>query len=192
MTSEGKAEPTIEPHLDLDDAVETRDFTKWMWLGVIALFIVMGIALYLNSGLNPTVSMVRARHILVKFDERDPTERAQALTRIRDIRERVLNGEDFSRLARDNSNDPVSASKGGDLGYVTHAMLDPMIDQYIWSAPVGQLSDIIQTKFGFHIVVVDDRRLSEADAFEARRREQAGQNPAGAAQPAPAAAPAPR
>jgi parvulin-like peptidyl-prolyl isomerase len=176
MTSKSRA---VEAELDLD--TEPRDYTKWVWLGVIALFVAMGVVLYLYSGLNPQVSQVRVRHILVAFNASDPAQRGQALTRIRDIRERVLKGEDFGKLARDNSNDPGSASRGGDLGYVKKGELDAAFDAYIWRAPIGQLSDIIQTQHGFHIIVVDERRLSEADAFEERRRQQA-------ATPAPATA----
>lgn len=161
--------------LDIDEVAEGRDYTKWIWFGVIALFVAMGVALYMGEGISPSISTVRVSHILIAFNEKDPTERAQALTKIREIRERVLQGEDFAKLAREYSNDPGSASKGGDLGYVQHAILDPKIDGYIWTAPVGQLSDIIQTRFGFHIVVVVDRRLSEADAFEERKRLQTEQ-----------------
>lgn len=158
--------------LDIDEVAEGRDYTKWIWFGVIALFVALGVVLYMSEGISPSVSTVRVRHILIAFNENDPTERAQALNKIREIRERVVQGEDFGKLARDYSNDPGSASKGGDLGYVQHAILDPKIDSYIWTAAVGQLSDIIQTKFGFHIVVVDDRRLSESDAYEERKRMQ--------------------
>lgn len=170
MSSEQKVDSF---RLDIDEVAEGRDYTKWVWFGVIALFVALGAVLYMSEGISPSISTVRARHILIAFNENDPTERAQALTKIREIRERVLQGEDFSQLARDYSNDPGSASKGGDLGYVQRSILDPKIDGYIWSAPVGQLSDIIQTKFGFHIVVVEDRRLSESDAFEERKRLQA-------------------
>ncbi|MCC6797760.1 MAG: peptidyl-prolyl cis-trans isomerase [Candidatus Hydrogenedentes bacterium] len=170
MSSEHKVESL---GLDIDEVAEGRDYTKWVWFGVIALFVVLGAVLYTSEGISPSVSTVRVRHILISFNDADPTERAQALTKIREIRDRVLQGEDFGKLARDYSNDPGSASKGGDLGYVQHAILDPKIDGYIWTAPIGQLSEIIQTRFGFHIVVVDDRRLSEADAFEERKRQQA-------------------
>lgn len=162
----------------LDDAPGPRDYTKWVWAGVLVLFAVLGGALYANSGLDPQVSIVRGRHILIKFDATDPAERGRALDRIRDIRERVLKGEDFGKLARDNSNDPGSASKGGDLGFVTKGELNESIDQYLWTAPIGQLSEIITTGYGFHIVVVDDRRLSDFDALKEQQKAQSTQTPA--------------
>ena len=160
---------------------------------MIFLFAAMVLALYLNSGLNPQVSMARARHILIKFDQRDPAERGQALTRIRDIRERVLKGEDFAKLAREYSNDPGSASAGGDLGYMKKGDLDPAIDSYVWTAPVGQLSDVLTTQYGFHIVVVVDRQLSAPDALEEQRRGKSNPKPAkDGVSPAPSTSQAPK
>jgi len=171
----------LQVDMELDGAGRERDTTKWVWLGVIGLFVAMGAILYVYSGLNPQVSVVRIRHILVTFDKKDPASRAQALERIRGIRERVVKGEDFGKLARDNSNDAMTAAKDGDLGYVTRGQLDAAIETYAWSAPIGQLSDVITSSFGFHIVVVDDRRLSKADQL-AERQPAAG-NTAPAAKP---------
>lgn len=169
---------------NIENAPEPRDYTKWLWAGVLVFFGVLALILYLKSGLDPQVSLVRVKHILIQCNAADPADRGQALKRLRDIRERVLQGEDFGKLARDNSNDPGSASKGGDVGYVKKGELAPQIDQYIWSAPIGQLSDIIQTKFGFHIVVVTDRKLSETDALKERQNAQSGGGSPGGA-PAP-------
>ncbi len=163
----------------LDSAPEPRDHMRWVWAGVAFLFVALGVVLYLNSDVTPRDSTVRVRHILIRYNPKDPAERGQALARIRDIRERVLKGEDFGQLARDNSNDPGSASRGGDLGSVKRGELAEPIDNYIWTAPIGQLSDIIITTFGFHIVVVDERRLSESDEYQERQRAQATQGAAG-------------
>ena len=175
MTSTNRS-PQVD--IDLENAPQERDLTKWMWAGIVGLFVALGVILYVYSGLDPQVSVVRARHILVTFNKQDPAERAQALTRIRDIRERILKGEDFGTLARDNSNDPISASKGGDLGYFSHGTMDEAIDRYVWSAPVGQLSDVIQSSFGFHLVIVVDRQLSKADALAEKQRTQSPQGAA--------------
>lgn len=181
MASEKKS---LHVEMELENAPEERDHTKWLWAGVLVFLVAVGFVLYLKSGGNPQLSVVRISHILIKCDSRDPAERGQALTRIRSIRERLQKGEDFARLARDNSNDPESASKGGDVGYVTKGQLDKAIDQYAWTAPVGQLSDVIQSQFGFHVVVVTDRRYSKADALAEKEHEK----PAGGA---PAEAPKP-
>ena len=173
-----------------DNAPEPRDYMRWVWAGIVVLFVVLGTILYFKKDVTPQESTARVRHILIRFDAKDPAERGQALARIRDIRERVLKGEDFGELARNNSNDPGSASRGGDLGHVKKGELAETIDNYIWTAPIGQLSDVIITNFGFHIVVVDERRLSEADEFQARQRAQANEGPAeGSAPAAPPAQP---
>lgn len=181
MTSTNKS---LQVDIDLEGAAQERDTTKWVWLGVIVLFAAMGAVLYVYSGLNPQVSVVRIRHILISFDAKDPAARAQALERIRDIRERVVKGEDFGKLARDNSTDAMTASKGGDLGYMARGQFDEAIEKFAWSAPIGQLSDVITSSFGFHIVVVDDRRLSKADELaEQQRAATSAPSPAPAAKP---------
>jgi len=155
-----------------DDAPEPRDYTKWVWIGVIVLFVALMGILYMYTGLSPQQSQARVRHILVSFNANDPGERGTALAKIKEIRDRVLKGEDFGSLAEEYSNDPGSASKGGDLGYVKRGEMTTEIDAYVWTAPIGQLSDVIQTKFGFHIVVVDDRRLSQVDELKLKQEAE--------------------
>ncbi|MBM3289099.1 MAG: hypothetical protein FJY92_03015 [Candidatus Hydrogenedentes bacterium] len=160
---------SLHVDMDLDGASEPRDVTKWVWLAVIVLFVAMGAVLYLYSGLNPQVSVVRIRHILISFDKADPASRAQALERIRGLRERIQKGEDFGKLARDNSNDATTASKGGDLGYYPKGSFENAVETFAWSAPVDQLSDVLTTSFGFHLVEVVDRRFSKVDALAQER-----------------------
>src|SRR6185295_8315288 len=109
------------------DAAEPRDYMKWVWLGVVGLFVALGGVLFVKSGLNPEISMVHVRHILISFNASDPGERGTAQKQIRDIRERILKGEDFGALAQKYSTDPGSANKGGDLGYKKKGELVPEI-----------------------------------------------------------------
>ncbi|MCC6155202.1 MAG: hypothetical protein IT367_15650, partial [Candidatus Hydrogenedentes bacterium] len=74
MSSEQKVDSF---RLDIDEVAEGRDYTKWVWFGVIALFVALGAVLYMSEGISPSISTVRARHILIAFNENDPTERAQ-------------------------------------------------------------------------------------------------------------------
>lgn len=171
-----------------DSAPEPRDYTRMMWAGILVLFIAMAIFLYFFSAKDPDVSLCRVRHIVIMYNQADPADRARALARIREIRERIVNGEDFGKLARDFSNDSMSATKGGDIGYVRKKDLDDIIDKYIWTAPIGQLSDIIQSKWGFHVVVVDDRKLSPVDAL--KEQNKANQDaPQNGAESAPSESP---
>ena len=92
----------------------------------------------------------------------------------KDLRQRILGGESFSKLAETYSNDPGSAKKGGYLGTVSKGELADTMEKYVWSAPVGQLSDVIQTQYGFHIAIVDFRKVSETDqAIEADKKRLA-------------------
>ncbi|MDZ4858370.1 MAG: peptidylprolyl isomerase [Candidatus Hydrogenedentes bacterium] len=169
-----------------EDAPEPRDYTKWVWAGVIVLFVALMGILYLYSGLTPQQSIVNARHILISFSASDPGERGRAQEQLRDIRERILKGDDFGDLAEEYSNDPGSASKGGNLGYMKKGQLTAEIEDYVWSAPIGQLSEIIQTKFGFHLVVVDDRKLSKVDELRMLRDEEWKERMRGGTDTAPA------
>jgi parvulin-like peptidyl-prolyl isomerase len=157
---------------------DPKDYTKWIWLGVIALAAVLVAVLWV-SGRQAYAgqSVVRAKHILVKFDAKDPLDRAEALKRVTDVRNRLLAGESFSKLARDYSDDSFSSARGGDLGYARKGVYADEFEAYIWTAPVGQLSEIVTTGHGFHLIVVEDRHLSKGDAYERELQEKKGLQP---------------
>ncbi|MDX1656474.1 MAG: peptidylprolyl isomerase, partial [Candidatus Competibacteraceae bacterium] len=73
------------------------------------------------------VTQTRARHILIRPDEITSAEEVRA--RLRRLRERIINGEDFAALARVHSQDPGSASQGGDLGWVSPGELEPGFEE---------------------------------------------------------------
>ncbi|MCX7840642.1 MAG: peptidylprolyl isomerase [Anaerolineae bacterium] len=92
----------------------------------------------------PTVAeQVHVRQILVSTP-------ATAQT----LRDRARRGEDFAALAKQYSLDETSKTNGGDLGWVPRGVLDPRLDAVIFDLPVGQVSDVITTNFGYHIVQV--------------------------------------
>jgi len=151
---------------------EPKERAKWLWLGVIMLFCLMVLALWRWGRLNPLDSVVRARHILISFDSTNPADRARAFDLATDLRKRILGGESFSDLAKRYSTDPYSAARGGDLGLVTKGSLEGDVEEFAWNAPIGEVSDVILTRFGFHLVVVEERIISEFDraAMEEERR----------------------
>ncbi len=148
------------------------DRTKWIWVGIIGLVVVMTGLLYISSDRRPSVSSVRAQHILISFDRNDPNDRAAALDLIQDIRQRINNGESFRRLARRYSEDPFSASRGGDLGFHQKGSFDDAFEDYVWSAPVNVLSDVVQSSHGFHLIIVLDRFLTDVDSYEMELEER--------------------
>lgn len=160
---------------DFDEHNEPKDRTKLLWIGILLLFVCMAAGLWFSGRPSPNASQVRARHILITFKAGDAADRARALELITSLRERLLAGEDFATLAQNYSGDPGSASHGGDLGYAERGLYSGNFDDYCWSAPVGQISDVIVTEHGFHIIQVTDRFISSADRYEQELEERAKQ-----------------
>jgi len=155
-----------------EEMVEAKDRTPLVWAGIAVLFVVMIGALYWSGRPDPLVSTVRASHILIQFSPQDPADRERALRLINDLRDQILGGASFSRLARDYSDDPFSAARGGDLGYGRKGLYEERFERYIWKAPVGELSEVVETSHGFHLIRVDDRFVSEADRYEQELEER--------------------
>lgn len=146
---------------------EPKDRTKWVWLGVLVILVAMVAVLWtLGRQEFRGKSVVRAKHILIQFSAQDPADRAAALKQVTEIRERILNGESFAKLAREYSDDTYSSARGGDLGYQVKGAFEKTFEEYAWKAPLGELSEPITTSHGFHLIVVVDRTLSEADRYE--------------------------
>jgi peptidyl-prolyl cis-trans isomerase SurA len=105
---------------------------------------------------------VRLSHIYVSVRP-DSLAYAQARSAAERIRGRVLAGEDFSKLASQLSADP-SARKGGDIGYFKRGQLDPRFEEAVFALEPGQISDVVQTRLGFHIIKLTELRDGEARA----------------------------
>jgi peptidyl-prolyl cis-trans isomerase SurA len=115
------------------------------------------------------VRQTKARHILVRTNE--VTSDDEARRRLAQLRERIVNGDDFDTLARSNSDDKASAIKGGDLGWSTPGNLVPEFEQQMDKLDLNQVSQPFKTEFGWHIVQVLGRR--DYDATDETRRDQA-------------------
>jgi peptidyl-prolyl cis-trans isomerase C len=99
---------------------------------------------------------VRARHILVENE----AEAKAAL-------ERVRKGEDFAKVALELSKDPGSGKEGGDLGWFEKGRMVPEFSEAAFKLEKGQVSDLVKTQFGFHIIKVEDRRDKKPPEFDA-------------------------
>jgi len=116
------------------------------------------------------VDQQHARHILVRVNE--TTSETDAKAKIDRLRERIDGGVQFAELARVNSEDGSSA-KGGDLGWLNPGDTVPEFEQAMTKLKINELSAPVRTPFGWHLIVVEERRTQ--DVTEARRREVARQ-----------------
>lgn len=119
------------------------------------------------------------RHILISASSQ--VARAQASKRLSEIRQRILDGEDFSSLARIYSDDSVSAANGGGLGWVSPGEMVREFEETFKQSAIGEVSPPFATQYGVHILQVLDRReknitdqlmRSRADNFLRRRRAE--------------------
>jgi peptidyl-prolyl cis-trans isomerase SurA len=118
------------------------------------------------------VTETHIRHIMIKTPQLSDIEAKQKLDQ---IRQSLKNGADFSNLAIENSEDKISAERGGDLGWVRQNMLVPQFQQVIDTLKLNQVSIPFKTKFGWHIIQVLERRqlpVASPEIERARIREE--------------------
>lgn len=113
------------------------------------------------------VAQTRVRHILIRTNEL--VSQDQAKRRLADLRERLENkAADFADLARQHSNDG-SAARGGDLGWVYPGDTVPEFEKTMEALKPGEISEPIQTQFGWHIIQVQERRTEDASQDRVRQ-----------------------
>ncbi len=117
------------------------------------------------------VTQTHARHILIKPTIINNNERVK--TRLNQIRSRIINGEDFATMAHAHSDDTSSATKGGDLGWFKEGTMVPPFEEVMNQLQIGEVSPIVQTNFGYHIIEVLGRRShDDADELIKQRAEK--------------------
>jgi len=114
-----------------------------------------------------TAEMVKASHILIKADKNaSADDKEKARGEAGDILKRVKAGEDFAKLASEVSDDQGSKAKGGDLGYFARGKMVKQFEDAAFSLKAGEISDVVETHFGFHIIRVDDRKESVVEPYD--------------------------
>lgn len=117
------------------------------------------------GGVDGRVSQTRARHILIKTSE--VMSDAEARRRLASLKERLDNGGSFEELARSNSQD-LSAAKGGDLGWLYPGDTVPEFEKVMNALQPGQVSEPVQSPFGWHLIQVVERRVEDVSTERQR------------------------
>ena len=99
----------------------------------------------------------KARHILIQVkDQNNKEEVKKAEEKANDLLKRIKQGESFEKLAKEFSEDPGSASKGGDLGFFGRGTMEQSFEDAAFALKKGEVSGVIKTSFGFHIIKLED------------------------------------
>jgi len=109
---------------------------------------------------------VRASHILIRVDEKaDAAAKKKARAQIDEVLKKARAGADFAKLAQQHSQDG-SAAQGGDLEYFPRGQMVPAFEKVAFSLKPGQISNVVQTQFGYHIIKVTDHRDARAVPYD--------------------------
>jgi len=118
------------------------------------------------------VEEVRARHILVRVPPgSDDAAKTKVRTTAEALLKKIRDGADFATLAKEKSEDAISAAKGGDLGFFSRGRMVAEFDAAAFALEPGTLSDLVESPFGFHIIKVEEKKAAGPRPFEAVREQ---------------------
>ena len=103
---------------------------------------------------------VKASHILIQADEKNADQVKKAESSAADVLKQVQSGGDFATLAKKYSDDPGSKDKGGDVGFFTKDRMVPEFSNSAFALNKGQVSGLVKSSFGFHIIKVTDKKAA--------------------------------
>ncbi|GAA4063131.1 peptidylprolyl isomerase [Flavobacterium cheonanense] len=107
---------------------------------------------------------VNASHILILVDENaSPADTLAAYNKTKAIRERIMKGEDFGTVAAEVSQDPSAKENKGNLGYFTSFRMVYAFENGAYNTPVGTISNPVRTRFGYHLIKVNDIRANRGE-----------------------------
>lgn len=102
---------------------------------------------------------IKASHILVKVPQgASPEDTLKAYNKIMKLKKRIEEGEDFATVARTGSEDPSAKKNSGELGFFTAFQMVYPFETAAYNTPVGEVSEPVRTKYGYHLVKVEDKR----------------------------------
>jgi len=109
---------------------------------------------------------VKVRHILIKAEAQDKEGSAKARQKAESVREEAAQGKDFAQLAKKYSEDPGTKDRGGEIGFISKGMVVPEFEQAAFSMKAGEISSVIQTPYGFHILKADEIQEASTQPME--------------------------
>ena len=110
---------------------------------------------------------VKVRHILIKVDPgADAKAAGAAKIKAEDLLKQIKGGANFADLAKKNSDDPGSKEQGGELGFIKRGATVPEFDQAAFSLAPGQTSGVIKTKYGYHILQVEEKQSAHTKPLD--------------------------
>jgi peptidyl-prolyl cis-trans isomerase C len=128
-----------------------------------------------NSAQFDEKEKVRARHILMKVEKSaDEKTKAQARKKLAEIQKKIMSGEDFAEMAKQHSQGPSNV-KGGDLGYFGKGQMVKPFEEVAFKLAAGEISDIVETRFGYHLIKVVDRKAPKKAVYADQKQKIMGQ-----------------
>ena len=119
-----------------------------------------------------TGERLQASHILIRVPpDVAPARRNEFRTRVEGLLARIRSGEDFGKLAEQYSEDPGSKGKGGALQPFSRGQLHPDFEKVAFALKPGEVSEVVETPFGFHVIRLDERLPSRKTPFEEVRQQ---------------------
>jgi len=114
---------------------------------------------------------VHLRHILIRAEPNAAeADKQKAREKAEDLLKRIKGGEDFAKLAAESSDDTGSKVRGGDLSWMARGQADPVFEKAAFAlAKPNDLSDVVETQFGYHIIQLVERKAASAVPFEEAR-----------------------
>jgi peptidyl-prolyl cis-trans isomerase D len=109
---------------------------------------------------------VRVRHILIKTQGKPKEEAPKLKAKAQDLLNQLQHGGDFAQLATKNSEDPGSGAKGGELGWIVRGQTVPNFEKTAFSLNPGQLSGLVETEYGYHIIQVEEKETAHTRSLE--------------------------
>ena len=119
-----------------------------------------------------TPEQVRASHILLKTEGKDD---ATVKAKAEDLLKKAKGGADFAELAKANSEDESNAKNGGDLDFFGRGRMVPEFDQVAFQMQPGQISDVVKTQYGYHIIKLTDKKAAATRPIDEVRQQLSDQ-----------------